>query len=155
MTRTITEADIPAITRVATDCGLFTDDQLALVHQMVTSALEDTSSGAPFWLVPDEAEVEAIAYVEPERMTDGTWNIQLIAVSPDSQRSGIGRRLLADVEQHLSGRGARVVLVETSGTEDFDYVRAFYASSGFTEEARIREFYAAGVDKITYRKSLS
>ena len=155
MTRTITEADIPAITRVATDCGLFTDDQLTLVYQMVTSALENPSSGAPFWLVSAEAEVEAIAYVEPERMTDGTWNIQLIAVSPDSQRSGIGRRLLADVEQHLRDRGARVVLVETSGTDDFDYVRAFYASSGFTEEARIREFYAAGVDKITYRKSLS
>ncbi len=155
MTRSITEADIPSITKVAGECGLFTADQLALVHEMVTSALADPSSGAPFWLVADEAEVVAIAYVEPERMTDGTWNIQLIAVSPESQRGGIGRRLLADVEEHLCQRGARVVLVETSGTEDFDFVRAFYASSGFTEEARIREFYAAGVDKITYRKSLS
>ena len=155
MTRTITEADIPAITSVATASGLFTDDQLSLVDQMLVSALADTDSSSPFWRVLDDAEVRAIAYVEPERMTDGTWNIQLIAVFPDCQRSGLGRHLLADVEQQLRDRGARIVLVETSGTDEFDYVRAFYASSGFTEEARIREFYAEGVDKVTYRKSLS
>lgn len=155
MSRTITEADIPSITRIATASGLFTDDQLALVHDMVTSVLANPGPDAPFWLVPDGGEIEAMAYVEPERMTDGTWNIQLIAVAPESQRSGIGRRLLTDVEKHLMDRGARIVLVETSGTEDFNYVRAFYANNGFTEEARIREFYAAGVDKITYRKSLA
>lgn len=155
MIRTITEADIPAITRVATECGLFTEEQLALVHEMLSSALKDMRSGAPFWLVHAKTTVDAIAYVEPERMTEGTWNIQLIAVAPESQRSGIGRRLLAGVEQRLRDCGARVVLVETSGTSDFDHVRAFYASSGFSEEARIREFYAAGVDKVTYRKSLS
>lgn len=155
MTRTITEADIPAITRVATASGLFTKDQLTLVHQMVMSALADSSSSSPFWLVRDHVTVQAIAYSEPERMTDGTWNIQLIAVSPECQRSGIGRHMLADVEQQLRDRGARVVLVETSGTDDLGYVRGFYASSGFTKEARIREFYAEGVDKVTYRKSLS
>jgi ribosomal protein S18 acetylase RimI-like enzyme len=55
----------------------------------------------------------------------------------------------------LAERGERVLLVETSGTEDFEYVRAFYRKNGYEEEARIREFYAAGVDKIIFRKMLN
>ncbi|WP_404788101.1 hypothetical protein [Altericista sp. CCNU0014] len=55
----------------------------------------------------------------------------------------------------LTERGERVLLVETSGTEDFEYVREFYRKSGYEEEARIREFYTAGVDKIIFRKMLS
>jgi ribosomal protein S18 acetylase RimI-like enzyme len=65
---------------------------------------------------------------------------------------GRGQKLLEHVEQLLIDRG--MLLVETAGTGDFEYVRAFYRRSGFTEEARIRDFYAAGVDKVIYLKFL-
>jgi ribosomal protein S18 acetylase RimI-like enzyme len=88
-------------------------------------------------------------------MTAGTWNLYLIAVHPDRQRQGRGKALIAHVEQLLAARGERVLLVETSGTEDFEYVRVFYRHSGYEEEARIRDFYADGVDKIVFRKKLT
>jgi ribosomal protein S18 acetylase RimI-like enzyme len=50
--------------------------------------------------------------------------------------------------------GGRVLLVETSGTPDFERTRAFYRKCGYEEEARIRDFYQAGADKIVYRKAL-
>ena len=40
------------------------------------------------------------------------------------------------------------------GLDEFERTRQFYRGLGYDEEARIREFYAAGEDKITYRKSL-
>jgi hypothetical protein len=52
----------------------------------------------------------------------------------------------------LTERGERVLLVETAGTDDFDYVRSFYRQNGYEEDAQIREFY--GVDKIVFRKAL-
>jgi ribosomal protein S18 acetylase RimI-like enzyme len=55
----------------------------------------------------------------------------------------------------LAKRGERILLVETSGLESFEYVRAFYRRSGYNEEARIREFYKTGDDKIIFRKALS
>ena len=61
---------------------------------------------------------------------------------------------ISHIEQMLTQRGERVLLVETSGLEDFEYVRAFYRKSGYEEEARIREFYKAGDDKIIFRKAL-
>jgi ribosomal protein S18 acetylase RimI-like enzyme len=100
--------------------------------------------------------------MQQTRMTEGTWNLYLIAVHPDRlwrkrsyrQRQGRGKKLLEHVEQLLIDRGERVLLVETAGTEDFEYVRAFYRKSGYTEEARIRDFYKAGVDKVIYLKFL-
>jgi ribosomal protein S18 acetylase RimI-like enzyme len=90
----------------------------------------------------------------PERMTDGTWNLYWIAIDPRYQRRGRGKAMLAHVQNWLTAKEARILLVETSATEDFDYVRKFYAVNGFEEEARIRSFYAAGVDKVVYWKQL-
>ncbi len=47
-----------------------------------------------------------------------------------------------------------MLLIETSGVPDFAGQRAFYARLGYDEEARIREFYAPGDDKIVYWKLL-
>jgi ribosomal protein S18 acetylase RimI-like enzyme len=48
-----------------------------------------------------------------------------------------------------------LLIVETSGLADFETARAFYDRCGFTQEARIQNFFAAGDDKIAYTKPLS
>ena len=107
------------------------------------------------WLTDNDNDgLVSVAYFAPERMTEGTWNLYFIAVHPDRQKQGRGKAMLDHVVNVLALQGERVLLVETSGTENFDYVRAFYRNNGFTEEARIREFYAAGVDKIVYRMQI-
>ncbi len=89
------------------------------------------------------------------RMTDGTWNLYLIAVRPDRQGQGRGGALLRHVEQALAVRGARILLVETSGLPALERTRAFYRKCGYDQEARIRDFYKAGDDKIVFRKALA
>jgi ribosomal protein S18 acetylase RimI-like enzyme len=51
--------------------------------------------------------------------------------------------------------GARMLLVETSGLASFERQRTFYRKCGYNEEARIRDFYQAGEDKIVFRKALA
>jgi GNAT superfamily N-acetyltransferase len=110
-----------------------------------------------FWLTDDEEHdgLLGIALCELERMTEGTWNLQLIAIRPDRQKQGRGAALLHRVEQRLAAGGGRILLVETSGLPEFDRTRAFYLKCGYGEEARIRDFYQAGDDKIVYRKVLN
>lgn len=48
----------------------------------------------------------------------------------------------------------RMLIVETSGLPSFSGTRAFYVKCGCEEEGRIRDFYAAGEDKIVFRKVL-
>ena len=87
-------------------------------------------------------------------MTEGTWNALLLAVRPDRQGKGLGAALMNDIEQTLARREERILLVETSGLDAFERTRNFYRKNGYEEEARIREFYAEGEDKIVFRKAL-
>ncbi|MGB5636047.1 MAG: GNAT family N-acetyltransferase [Waterburya sp.] len=88
-------------------------------------------------------------------MTEGTWNLYLIAVHPDYQGKGYGSSLLRYIEQMLAARGERLLLVETSSLARFEPTRGFYQKCGYEKEAQIREFYQAGEDKIVFRKSLT
>lgn len=135
--------------------GLFEPNQTEELAQMLDEYFQGDRDRPDFWSVDDKNGPVGVAYVAPERMTEGTWNLYLIAVHPDFQRQGRGRALLRHVEQTLVERGARMLLVETSGLKSFESVRAFYRKSGYDEEARIREFYTAGEDKIVFRKVLA
>lgn len=55
----------------------------------------------------------------------------------------------------MTARAGRLLLVETSALPAFEGTRAFYRRLGYEEEARIRGFYAAGEDKVVYRKALA
>lgn len=61
--------------------------------------------------------------------------ITLMAVRPERHRQGIGRLLLASVEEDLRAAGVRILEVQTLGPshEDQDYARTreFYLAQGF------------------------
>lgn len=117
-------------------------------------ANSDHPEQAEFWLTFDDGTPTAIAYCAPEPMADGTWNLLLIAVHPDRQSAGIGAQMMAYIEDKLAAEEVRVLLVETSGTDEFIRTRHFYSQLGYTEEARIRDYYSAGDDKIVFHKYL-
>ena len=146
--------DTTALIALADATGLFQPNQLEELGEMLSDYFGGDSDDR-FWITDDDNGLVGVAYCELERMTDGTWNLQLIAIRPDRQGQGRGATLLGYVEQTLTARGGRVLLVETSGLPDFERTRAFYRKCGYDEEARIRDFYKAGDDKIVYRKALS
>jgi ribosomal protein S18 acetylase RimI-like enzyme len=154
MIRPTIPADTSALLAIATASGLFEPSQTAELAQMLSAHFDRASNSPDYWLTDDDNGPVGVAYVAPERMTTGTWNLYLIAIHPDHQRQGRGALLLAQVEKMLTQSGERLLLVETAGTEDFEYVRSFYRQSGYQEEAKIRDFYTAGVDKIVYSKKL-
>ncbi len=86
--------------------------------------------------------------------TDRTWDLYWIAVHPDAQRTGAGAALMAEVERRLEERRARLVIVETSSRDDYAPTRRFYAKRGYTEHARLRDFYAAGDDRVILGKRI-
>lgn len=150
MLRPLSAADLPAVKSVIDACGLFPSEML---DEMVAAFLGPEPC-QEFWLVYDEPNPIAIAYCAQERMTEGTWNQLLIAVHPEHQGQGIGTQILQLTEQILGEQGERLLLVETSGTDGYERTRAFYRKNGYEEEARLRDYYEAGDDKIIFRKSL-
>jgi GNAT superfamily N-acetyltransferase len=154
MIKLTTPDDTTALIALAAASGLFDPNQTDDLAQMLDKHFRDRNETQDIWLTDYDNEPVGIAYIAPERMTEGTWNLYLIAIHPDRQKQGRGKALLSYVEQMLMEREERILLVETAGTDDFDYVREFYRKNGYEEEARIREFYTAGIDKIVFRKAL-
>jgi GNAT superfamily N-acetyltransferase len=87
--------------------------------------------------------------------TDGTYDLYWLAVGPAAQGRGVGTALVRAVEQKLLGRGARLLVVETSSRLDYAGTRRFYARSGYTEAARVRDFYAPADDRIVLTTRLT
>ena len=155
MIRPITSNDTSALIALMVATGLFKSKETEEIAQMLANHFDGHGNSPDLWLTDDDNGPIAIAYVAPERMTEGTWNLYLIAIHPEHQRMGRGSTMLAHIEQILAERGERLLLVETSGLDSFDYVRVFYQKNGYKEEARIREFYKTGEDKVVFCKYLT
>lgn len=72
-----------------------------------------------------------------KRHGPATAEIELLAVLRDHHRRGVGRRLLAAVEDDLRAGGARFLTVKTLGraepSEEYDRTRRFYEAVGFVD----------------------
>ena len=61
---------------------------------------------------------------------------------------------MTHLEEVLKKQGGRILLVETSGSDEYEGARAFYERIGFEREGCIRDYYQESEDKIIYRKRL-
>lgn len=142
--------DIPALKRIIEATDMFPPE---LLEPMIAGFLDGTAD-REHWTVSGLSGPNAVAFYRPEEMTAGCWNLLLLAVDPASQGKGIGAAMLEHVERHLSATGERLLIIETSGTEGFTDTRRFYRNCGYLEEARIRDYYDNGDDKVVFRKRL-
>jgi ribosomal protein S18 acetylase RimI-like enzyme len=127
--------------------GQFDEDALAFVMGTFDACM--TNEGTGQWFSSEEDwHIIGVAYVNPEPVTVGTWNLLLLWVDPNAQGKGVGRDLVNNVRSHCADHGARLLIVETSGSDAFLPARAFYYKIGFMEEARVRNFFSDGEDKI-------
>lgn len=155
MIRATDESEIPAILTLAVASGLFPPDGADELARIVADSLRGELGPDHLWFLDiTEDRAVGVAYCAPERLTDGTWNLYMLAIHPDVQRRGRGTALVRHVERVLASRGGRILLIETSGLGTYDRTRAFYRALGYDEEARIRDFYSQGDDKVVFRKGL-
>ena len=147
--RPVRAEDLPLLKAVIDTTDLFPSE---LLDDMIAPYLAGNDQS--IWLTADSDAPTFVAYCAPEPITEGTWNLYLIAVHAERRDRGDGRQIMAYLEKLLRERGERVLLVETSGLPAYARTRSFYHQIGYTEEARIRDFYRAGDDKIVFWKRL-
>jgi ribosomal protein S18 acetylase RimI-like enzyme len=148
--RPVSADDLSASKTIIDSTRLFPSDLLdEMIQPFLTGGADET------WLLAVQGvEPVGLAYCAPERMTEDTWNLLLIAVREDWQGKGIGAALTRHLEATLVARSARLILVETSSLPAFARTRAVYRRLGYSEVACIPEFYARGEDKIIFSKKL-
>lgn len=120
--------------RKCIDLLLIADEQ----ESMIDKYLE---RGEMFVLNDNGVKAECVVTNE----TDGIYELKNIAVMPDSQRKGYGKRLI----DYLFSRyvDCNTLLV---GTGDVPSALYFYNKCGFTESHRIKNFFTDNYDHLMF-----
>jgi ribosomal protein S18 acetylase RimI-like enzyme len=90
----------------------------------------------------------------PSPMTEGTFDLYWIAVDPEVQSQGVGSSLIGFLEERVGEMKGRMILAETASIGQYEKTLKFYVRRGFTEVARVPDYYYPGNDRITFCKRL-
>lgn len=143
--------DLPAIQRIIERTALLDP---AMIPPMIAPWLAGEEAEALWLVARADGDAIGVIYARAEPVTNGCWNLLMMAIDPDAQGRSVGRQMMADLEARLVGAATRLLIVETSGTASYAQARGFYAACGFVAEARIADFYDSDDDKIIFTKAL-
>ena len=145
-------ADIPHFEAILNTIELFPAE---MTEEMMSDYLHNADSEDIWFTATADDTPVSLGYCTPEQLTEGTFNLLAIGVKADRQGKGVGAQMMHYLETELHRKGHRILIVETSGTEDFALTRRFYEQLGYDKEAVIRDFWKEGDDKVIYRKKLN
>lgn len=154
--RSLKRSDLPQLKHILDATGAFTCTEVDCAMELLGIVLDDPKQ-KDYLVAVAESDGRVTGYIlyGPVPLTEGNFDLYWIATDPDVQGQGVGRGLLAHAEADIQSRGARLVCLETSSQGGYERARRFYERAGYIEESRIREFYRAGDDRITYVKRFS
>lgn len=154
----VREADRDAVSRLVRATGFFSPEEEAIAVELVDEAiaLGAEASGYEFIFAdsPDGNGLLGYACFGPIPSRAGAFDLYWIAVAPGSQRSGLGRELIAEAERRAIGQGGSDMFIDTAGRDQYRPTRAFYERMGYMQHEVIPDFYSPGDDKVVYRKPL-
>jgi ribosomal protein S18 acetylase RimI-like enzyme len=107
-------------------------------------------------IVIESAEGEVAGYLTygPTPMAVGVYDLYWMAVDPQAQGQGYGRRLVEWLEAYVKAEHGRLIIIETSSSGKYEPTRRFYLGLKYTEVARIPDYYQDGDDRVIYTKRM-
>lgn len=147
------EADIPEIVRMIEQAGVFNAADVECVGELLDEYFHKPGRGGYEFIVYREAgRPVGMACYGATPLTEGTYDLYWLCVAPEARRGGIAGKLFREMEADLRRYGARLLVIETSGIDDYRPAREFYLAAGCQRQATIPDFYAPGDDLVMYTK---
>lgn len=152
--RTETRPDDVAAVRALTEAtGFFSPDEIAIAAELVEERLRrGAASGYEFLFADGAGRLDGYACYGLIACTASSWDLYWIAVRPEAQGTGLGRRLLEECERRIRAAGGTGVYAETSGRDQYASTRRFYERCGYDAGAVFDDFYGPGDPKYVFVK---
>ncbi len=152
---TLVSEDAERVRRLVEITGFFHPDEVAVAGELVVEHLQKgAASGYHFVMADHYGRLAGYACFGPIPCTAASFDLYWIAVHPDFQGRGLGRRILTEVERRIKSAGGNRIYVDTSQRVQYASTRAFYEHHGYRLETVLKDFYAVGDGKAIYCKSL-
>jgi ribosomal protein S18 acetylase RimI-like enzyme len=154
--RMVEERDRETILSIAHDTEVFTAQDVECVDELLDTYLRKRDSDEYTFIAATDGDDRVIGFLcyGPTPLTDRTFDAYWLAVSRASRRQGAARALFLQMEEDLRKAGARLLVLETSGTPEYAAARRMYDSLGYTGHLAVPDFYRQGDDLLIYSKPL-
>ncbi len=150
------QEDPERIRRLTEATGFFSDAEVQVAMELAHERLsKGSSSGYHFVMMDGDDGLIGYTCYGPIACTLSSYDIYWIAVQPELQGGGLGRRLIAETERLIRKSGGTRLYVETSQRPQYAGTRAFYEKAGYRVAAVVPDFYAPGDGKVILCKVLS
>ncbi len=149
------ESDVERIREIVESTGFFYSHETDIALELIVERLKYGIS-SEYYFVFAEAEGKTVAYAcyGPISISKTSFDLYWIVTHNDYRGMGIGKKLLEQTCREAALMGCNILIAETSGLDHYLPTRAFYENNGFTLEARLKDFYAFGDDKLFYTRRL-
>jgi GNAT superfamily N-acetyltransferase len=155
---TLRPGDADAVRALVTHTGFFSVEEISVAAELVDEALlRGPASGYEFVIADaptGDGALVGYTCFGPIPATESSFDLYWIAVLPESQGNGLGRKLLHESERLARLQGASRMYVDTAGKAEYAPTRAFYERMDYRKAAVLDDFYAPGDAKVIYVKSL-
>lgn len=155
--RQIQNSDKEPIRQLLMDTNMFTAEEVTVALELIDITLHDPHQIDYEIRAGIDEHQQVIGYycIGPTALTNGTYDLYWIAVSPKAQNQGYGRQLLAHAEARIVNAGGRLIVAETSSQPKYEPTRLFYLNNRYSEVARIKNYYRKDDDLVIFGKYFS
>jgi len=153
--RPLEARDRPEVERIVSGVAVFSPGEVEIALELIDEWLDEGETSGYLTYVLEENDpgmVRGYVCFGPTPLTESTWDLYWVAVDPAAQGKGYGQKLLAFAESEMRRRDGRLLLIETASHEAYGATVRFYERAGYELVSRIRDFYRAGDDKLTFAK---
>ena len=123
----LNDTDPPRIRKLVAATGFFNNEEVEVATSLAEEYLaKGTASGYAFILAEQDGKLVGYTCYGPIACTDHGFDLYWVAVQPDFQHRGLGRKLIRETEQLIRDAGGDRVYVDTSQRAQYAGTRAFY-----------------------------
>ena len=152
---TVTKKDIDNVKEIVSSTNFFHDYEIKVAVELVEETILKGSEEGYRFIFADYNN-KPIGYCSYGLIpcTKSSYDLYWIAVHNEYRNKGIGKKLLSKTEKIIFDAGGTAVYAETSSQDLYEPTRRFYTLNNYNEEARLKNYYKQGDDKIVYTKRL-
>ena len=146
--------DKTAIMQILRNTTEFLPAEVVVAEEVLDSYLGCPDSGYIILVAEDNKSIVGYICYGSTPLTEGTWDIYWMAVTPQKKGKGIGGALLGLAERDIQHNKGRLIVIETSSKPDYELTRRFYHRQKYEQACHIPDFYDIGDDLVIFTKRI-
>lgn len=154
MIRELEKNDRESLYQLISSINEFNSEEKDVAVELIDDAINNPESTYKVFVYAEDNIIQGYYCIGKRALTEGVHDLYWIAVKPDCQSKGIGKKLIEHAENYVENNNGSWLLIETSSKDSYEKTRGFYLRNFYSIIAEIKDFYRKGDDLIIFGKYL-